>query len=508
MPRIKLRRKTDSSQERQMLIGLIISDSVCKSLIHMIDPKVLQASYSMRIVNWIKAYYKQEEKAPGKYIEDIFNREKKDLEEAEASIINRLLQSLSEEYETADKFNSNYTIDNALIYLTEQSLKTHRDNIDKCLETGKLKKAESVIANYRKVAQVTSKWVNPFDPKQINATFEDNTDKLFKLPGALGDLIGWFERDYFVAVVAPNKRGKSWILLELAVQSIINRLKVVFISLEMNDRRIKNRFYKNLSSAIENKTKIIYPCFDCFSNQIGDCDKEERTNSITLIENGEDPLPDFSEKMEYKPCTYCRRNDPGCYIPTTWFEISERQEFNLKMARKKIKETGKNYGYNKIRFLAYPRFSASITDLERDLDILEFTEGFIPDVIITDYIDIFKPSDNTGEYRHNIDQLWMHHARMATQRHALVITANQASKKSWEATNVLASDSSENYRNPAHVDIMITLNQKDEEKKAGVMRIAVVAHRDRGFLQKNSVKILQQLSAGQTLIDSEQSYRR
>ena len=505
MDRIKLRRKVDSSQERQMLIGLIISDNVCKSLIHIIDPNILQASYSARIIKWIKSYYSHYDKAPGRYIEDIFNQNKKDIEEAEATLISRLLESLSEEYETAKQFNSKYIIDKSLNYLTERALKTHKDNIDRCIETGKFKKAEAIIANYKKITQVTSKWINPFDPKQINATFENDGDKLFKLPGVLGDLIGWFEREYFVAIVAPSKRGKSWFLLELAVQSVINRFKVVFISLEMNDRRIKNRFYRNLSSSIENKTKIQYPCFDCFSNQIGDCDRRERTNSIQLIKDGDDPLPIHDEKMKYRPCTYCRTNDPSYYIPATWFEIDERQEFNLNTIRKKIKKTGKMYGDNKIRFLAYPRFSASITDLERDLDILEFTEEFIPDVIITDYIDIFKPSDNTGEYRHNIDQLWTHHARMASQRHALVITANQASKKSWDAQNVLASDSSENYRNSAHVDIMLTLNQKDEEKKMGVMRVAVVTHRDREFHQKDDVKILQQLSAGQILIDSERT---
>ena len=490
-----------------MLIGLIISDKVCKSLINMIDIHTLQAPYSVRIVNWVKAYYQQEEKAPGKYIEDIFDREKKTLDESESSIISILLKSLSEEYEIGDKFNSNYTIDNSLTYLTEQSLRVHRDNIDKCLETGKLKKAESFIANYKKISQVTSKWVNPFDPKQINATFEDESYKLFKLPGALGDMIDWFERGYFVSIVAPNKRGKTWVLFELAAQGLINGYKVVVANLEMNIRRINKRFYKSLVSGIENRPKVIYPCFDCYNNQIGDCDIPMRENSVALIEDGDEQLPQYNEKMAYRPCTCCRFKDPGSYIPATWFTTEERPIFNLETTRRKMKATGKTYGNNKIRFIAYPRFSASMADFERDLDILEFTEGFVPDIIITDYIDIFRPDNDTGEHRHNIDHLWMHHARMATQRHALVITANQAKLQSWGKKNVLASDSSENYRNPAHVDIMMTLNQSALEKKMGIMRVAVVAHRDKEFHELQDVMILQQLSAGQTLIDSEKSYK-
>ena len=62
---------------------------------------------------------------------------------------------------------------------------------------------------------------------------------------------------------------------------------------------------------------------------------------------------------------------------------------------------------------------------------------------------------------------------------------------------------SEDIRKIAHGDLWIALNQTPWEKKAGVIRFGVIAHRHKEFLETESVTVLQNLSQGQVLLDSE-----
>jgi hypothetical protein len=61
----------------------------------------------------------------------------------------------------------------------------------------------------------------------------------------------------------------------------------------------------------------------------------------------------------------------------------------------------------------------------------------------------------------------------------------------------------EDIRKVAHVDVMISLNQLEIEKRRGVMRLAVIAHRDKDFYQLGQCFVLQQLELGQPNLDSE-----
>ena len=53
---------------------------------------------------------------------------------------------------------------------------------------------------------------------------------------------------------------------------------------------------------------------------------------------------------------------------------------------------------------------------------------------------------------------------------------------------------------------MIALNQTPEEKNNGIIRIAVIAERDNDFDQLRSCTVLQNLSFGQTYLDSEMGF--
>lgn len=150
-PRIKLRRRADSTDERKLLINLIINDEACKVLLPKIITKDLQATYSGKIVTWIRKFYEKEGEAPKKNIEPVFEKMKENLEPAEASIIDRLLKSLSEEYSGYEDVENTLSIYENKEYLKKQHSKKLVDEVSKLIEIGNVEKADNIVKGYEPV---------------------------------------------------------------------------------------------------------------------------------------------------------------------------------------------------------------------------------------------------------------------------------------------------------------------------------------------------------------------
>ena len=325
-------------------------------------------------------------------------------------------------------------------------------------------------------------------------------DPLLQYPGKLGQLIGPFERGYLVGIMGPYKRGKTWHLMEIAVLGILNNLNVLFISLEMGKEQVSQRLYKRLTSFGETPGEYRYPCFDCHKNQVGTCQLPERASSNDLYTMGSEP-PEFEDvTFEYTPCTYCRKHHLQEYEPATWYVTDERNGFSFDTVSKNVSTVP-----NKLRVMCYAAYSATLNDLKRDIELLEYTEGFIPDIIVTDYADIFAPDDSRLLGRELLDSIWKIHKQIAASLNCLVVTGSQTNKKSADAKNVNSTDVAEDYRKLAHVDKMIMISQTSVEKDRGVQRLSCINRHEESNEHKQ-VLVLNNFNLGQVVLDSE--YRK
>ncbi len=508
-----LRRKVVSGDsEKNIVTGMVVSTDYCRDVIPILKLEYFQADFVRRVVKWILEYYEQYQEAPGKHIQDIFAVEKESLKEAEAEMIEGFISGLSDRYE-AEGLNIEYLMDNTIEYFKRRSLDILSQNISGHTARGKIELAEEAVRDYSKVAKAVSGWVNPFEQKEIQDAFDDeHQDRLFTFPGALGKMIGWLERDTLVSFLGPMKRGKSFLLEELAVQALATRLKVVLISLEMNKTKMQGRLYKRLTGLPDTKGKIIvYPVFDCVYNQNGTCKKRQRKKYNKWLR----PLrskyteamhvggyPEAPRKLRYVPCTYCRDNGIEDYALAVWHSSERKKQLSKKATIKKVKEVKILFGDN-LRIISYPAFSAGFDDIDRDLDNLEYTEGFIPDVIAIDYFDILAAETARLSERGNIDATWKRGKMMAGQRHCLVATVSQSTRKSIEKRSVGQVDTAEDIRKLAHVEAMYSLNQQLWEKNVGIMRVGIVVKRHGEFNENTKVVVLQSLDLGQPLLDSE-----
>jgi hypothetical protein len=496
------RRTIESIDEEKIIKGLILDDSFSRKIIQSLRKDYFENESAALIFTWCKDYFSKYKQAPKKDIKHIFNQYRKELDEDKEEIVSSYIKEVIEQEN--ESFNADYYVDSALMYIRKKSLDVSSSNIQKYLEAGKIEKAEQEMQSYRRNYKSTSSWSDPFDKDFITSTLldeEEGTDQIFKFPGKLGEMSGWNERSWLVSVLAPMKRGKSFVLQEIAVIAAMNRKKVAYFSLEMSKKRVEKRILRRITAFGKESKEYLYPCFDCLKNQDGSCGKKERINKFSLL-SADGIKPKFDRALKYRPCVECRGKNNDSYEVATWFTVKQREKLSIKAAVRKAKSIKNMFGDN-FRIISYPANSVNIAAVKVDLEALEYSENFVADCVIIDYADILKPEDSRLVGRERTNETWSTMKGLSDEKHILVVTATQGTRKSIDKKSMEATDTSEDIRKFAHIDMMYAISQTKQEKREGVMRISVVGARDEDFDEFRQCLVLQNRTLGQVLLDSE-----
>lgn len=497
------RKTVENSVEDQIVLAMIVSTEFNNKIDHIFRPDFMLNPYSKTVTKWCRDYFKEYRKAPGMNVKAVYELEKGNLDKAESEIIKVLLSKLNDTYVSGDGINHEYIYDKTLDYFNERELDIRLDKALKMKQAGRIKEAREVITEKSHLEKVISRWETAFDPYDVVETYKESDAKIVSaFPGILGDLIGPLERGWLFGLIGAFKRGKTFYMLDLAVHTLMRRRNVAFISLEMTAEGIKERLYKRITG-LGDEDQYLFPMFDCRLNQTGECTRRERTNTVAIREAGE--FIETKEHVGYQPCFFCRNKYPKVYKPDVWYEPIRTPVFSLKTVQKKIRAFSTMYG-NRLRIKSYPRFSATLDDIARDLDTLEHLEGFIPDLIVVDYATIVRPGkDSSKDKRDAIDYIWKTLAQMASERHCLVVSASQGTRDSLKKFQMGETDIAEWIGILGHVDVFSAISQTDYEKGRGVIRFNVLEHRHREYSPNKSVMVLQHVRTGQTYLDSEYS---
>jgi replicative DNA helicase len=246
----------------------------------------------------------------------------------------------------------------------------------------------------------------------------------------------------------------TWILIETAIQAMMRKYKVLFISLEMNAKSIIKRATQNLFSETSKEEDFMYPRF---------------------IKSGD------SFEID---CT----------------KIVHKKGLKVETFDKRIKSLAPNIGGGDLRIICYPAYSADYKKIFADIELLEITNNWLPDFIIIDYADLIAPESGKGERRDQIDTVWKRLRALAQIKNCSVVTATHSNKQTFER-NIKQNDLSDDNRKINHVGKMVSLNQTFSEKKIGAMRMQMIAERN-GFFDDSEVVVLQSLHIGKPFLDA------
>lgn len=505
------RKKVDNSLELLLATGMIVSDQVVREVRSIYNQDYIDVPHVRSICDWAIAYFEQYGKAPGKHIQDIVESHIRSdpIYEDEKNVeqIKDFLSTLNAEYERADKFNAGYVLDEVEKRFKTKSYQHLAEDMLAELAEGNTDEAEVLHVNHKRVARQISKGFNPYDDLEgTQMAFEHAEEPLFKYPGYYGKLINSrLTRGGLVARMGKAKVGKTFTLVEDTYRALRARCNVVVFALgDLTEEEMRLRFHIRRAGRSNEKQycgEMYAPVMDCKRNQDDSCNYRERLGGCGL--EGAETVEEAPEG--YKPCDYCLRKRPGLYRGAVWYVLSPAAKpLGWREAHKMGKRFMRRMAGKQFRCFHHPTKTASVVDIEHQLDMLLHFEQWVPDVVVIDYADILadQPGTSGMEVRHKENEKWMAMRKMAQQRHVLVMTASQTDAASYYADVIKLTNFNEDRRKFDHCTAFFGINQTADEKRAGITRTNVLLARQGEFDEEDFAVIPQCLQKGQAHIGS------
>lgn len=425
-----------SAIQENLITLLCYDDQNCNTIRNLVEPEWWGGPYALisrRIYEYIDRY----KTAPKDHIADLMSDKlDKKANKLESNLYTDILMGIADQHTT---INSKYVMGQLENFIKRQSLRSIAIDLSKALQKdtdSSLEEAEKLITSSR--ASVTS----VFDPGLRLSNKDRVLDFLDQQVNCFPTGIPEFDKRGFGPTrkelwlyIAAAKRGKTWMLIQLAKMAMIHRLRVCHISLEMSEERSAQRYMQALFAMSKRKEKKIVTKFD--RDQLG-------------------RMVGFEDKEMVPKLTM---DDPNIRAKLT----------------KRIEKFGPRMLDN-IIVKQFPTGTLTVRQLEAYIDGLESNERFIPDLLIIDYPDLMK-IDKTN-YRLGIDEIYKELRGMGVTRNMAVAVVSQSHRAAAKSKHVGSDNVAEAYSKVAHADCIITYNQTVAEQKMGLARLFVAGGRN------------------------------
>ncbi len=460
------RQKVDGELESKIVIGLVTSKEFLSQALSIIDLELFQAEHLKQVAKWCSQYYKKYREAPNENIEPIYQRwaGKTKASEDVVDAIHDLLEYLSTVYEKQPVQNVPYLLDLTVEYFGIRRISHLKDELEYCIGEGDKNTAEAIVAAFNTVSTVTTLGTNPLNDEMAwEKAFSESQKPLidWKNQDANYFFGNAFTRDALIGILAPEKRGKTWWCLELAVRTLMTRKRVALFEVgDMSEAQIMRRFGVRLSRL---------PMYRRDMGEIGipkDIKRKENLYSVT------------------KKIVQC---DGVC---------------DVKTSQRAVEKFLRAYGIGKddphFMISTHANSSINVFEIEGVLNRWENHMGFVPDVVIIDYPDILAPEPNTSSMtsRDKINETWKAMRRLSQEKHCLVVAPTQADAASYQQDTINISNFSEDKRKIAHVTGMFALNQTTQERADGIMRLGWLVLREEEINENEFLLVGQCLKLG------------
>jgi len=241
--------------------------------------------------------------------------------------------------------------------------------------------------------------------------------------------IGGLRRGQLICFFGPAKGAKSWACLNVAYQAMSLGYRVLYLSHELTAQEIGQRVYQKVGGL--------------------STEPEEEVKEVTVKY-----LEDEVEKEQ-------------TFLPKSIQDVNEQEE----VARLLSRFTGK------LKVRKYPMGTCSVGEVERLLDYLETFESFIPDVVVTDYVEIMA-LPRREEKHEAINETYIGLKSIADQRNLLMVTASQITRAGYGKSRVAqAYLPAGDIRKLANIDLGISLCASEAQAAQNLMNVFVEVNR-------------------------------
>lgn len=519
--------RMEAGMERRVLVASIVSDSYCSSVFknRKLIEQLLPAESSKMIWRFAINFYDKWGCAVRGSLRNVFEDESKDMSRELSDDIEDLLISISKQYSN-DDFNHQYEFEQTQKYIDERHLEENLKEAQALLDLGRADEAQELKMSFQPI-----EWggedgaFDPFrDSEIMDKSLSEAVQPLVNLRGGFGEYVNKeITRGSYVAIIASEKSGKTFTLMDIAIQAISQGLNVVFVGLgDMSETQMTKR----LLSMVAKQPTEDYACgerliatIDCTHNQNGSCNhKCSESIYIEDEETGEKERLEWSDlEDDYEPCFECKRDSKLSKRIGKEFKgaIWHKKEFfgtefcdelvglDLIQAKREVAKMLRRGKKGDYRFYAYSTASKSVGDINRILKEEKKKTGFHPDLIIADYSDLFAPESGVSmsDERAMCNARYMKCRSMALAWNACFLTAFQANSNTYKKLMLDRGSFSLDRRILSHATAVFGLVKTAKDHEAGTARIGQILARNTMFTDEQAV-ILQDLSSGQFHIDS------
>jgi replicative DNA helicase len=447
-----------SALQENFITLLTYDDKNCITIRNLVPPEFWGGPYA-EISRRIYEYIDRFKRAPKDHIADLMaDKIENKKNPRESSLYKDIILSIHEQKENA---NSDYIMSQLATYIKRQSFRSIAIDLGKALQQDT---DESLDEAERLLGQARSQQVSVFDAGLRLSNKDRVLDFLdqqsYSFPTGIPELdkrgFGPTRKELWLYIAAA-KRGKTWMLIQLAKMAVIHRLKVAHVTLEMSQERCAQRYMQAFFAMSKRKEKRIITKFerDSLGRMVG-FDEKEVIPKLSMDD------PKIRSKLE-----------------------------------KRITDFGSRYLDN-IFVKQFPTGTLTVRQLESYLDGLESNERFIPDLLLVDYPDLMKL--DASNMRLEVDQVYKELRGIFVSRNMAGAIVSQGNRSSEKAKNVTSGMVAEAWSKIAHADCIITYNQTEAEHKLGLARLYVSGGRNDE--DKISLVISQNYTMGTFVVDS------
>jgi hypothetical protein len=279
---------------------------------------------------------------------------------------------------------------------------------------------------------------------------EEESEVMVHYPQGLGEFFGpHLQRDGFISFMAPEKRGKSFWLLDLAWRAVLERRRTMFYSVgDMSEKQMQWRFATRIARRPRFAGEIRVP-YEIKKLKGHESDVQRRVKT-------------FKDRLF--------KSELRAGIQRVEQKVASQKAF--------------------IKTYCASNSSTSVADIRADIEG-KIREGWVPDVVVIDYADILAPEPGTSgqDYRHQINVTWQALRKLSQDYHVLLVTATQSDASSYKAIVLRREHFSEDKRKLSHVTGIIGINQIEEEKLKGVYRLNWIVLREGSYSESRCVHV-------------------
>jgi hypothetical protein len=442
---------------QESLVALLLFDSENGDRVRSIVPPEVYDSPYRGFAKKATAFWDKFKEPPGEHAIDICEQLEQE-DPRQADITRRIFDSIQQ---CKDGINAKYVLARTAEFIRGQGLRAGIIMAVELLEADKLDEAEVIIQKAIKggldvfhpgllFSQLSLRDMLTEDVEVFPTGIKQLDER--KLGPAIGELH---------LLIAPSNYGKSFWLMQLAKTALINHKRVVYITLEMSEKKVATRFLQSFYCISKRKEKkLVHRVFE--ENDAGqfcgiDVEELEDVNSLS--------------------------------------DIMEDRELEKKLRRKHARFRRRS----PLVIRQFPTGSLTTQQLVGYLESLEAQQGIAPDLLLVDYPDLMH-MDGKQEHRIALGRIFQELRGIAIDRNLALATVSQTNRQALGKNLITEKDVAEDYSKIATSDVALSYNQTEEERKLGLARLHVMKARneEKGF----TMLLSQDYSIGQFCISS------